>query len=112
MTGGGAWRATDSPTGLQYYAWKPGGSEIAFAADDEPANKAEIEKGNDAFEVGNNDFLAGGAPQPGHAWLVSADGGHARRLTSRTWGPTTVPPPAPPPSPPSWSAHRQATPIV
>ena len=60
---------------MQHYAWKPDGSAIAYATADEPANKKEIEKGNDAFEVGNNDFLTQAAPQPVHVWLVSADGG-------------------------------------
>jgi dipeptidyl aminopeptidase/acylaminoacyl peptidase len=112
MNGGDALRATDSPTGVQHYAWKPDGSEIAFAVADEPPNKADIEKGNDAFEVGNNDFLAGEAPQPVHVWLVSAEGGKARRLTSGASGLTTVPPPGPPASPLSWSADGKSILIV
>src|SRR5262249_29216245 len=57
----------------------------------------------DAFEVGNADFLAREAPQPAHVWLVSAEGGTARRLTSGAAGLATVPPPGPPSSPLSWS---------
>jgi dipeptidyl aminopeptidase/acylaminoacyl peptidase len=103
MNGGDALRITDAPTGVQHYAWKPDGTAIAFASADEPPNKAEIEKGNDAFEIGNNDYLAAKAPMPVHVWLVSAEGGKAKRLTSGPRGLTTVPPPGQPASPLSWS---------
>jgi dipeptidyl aminopeptidase/acylaminoacyl peptidase len=112
MNGGDALRLTDAPEGVEHYSWKPDGTAIAFAAPDEPANKKEIEKGNDAFEVGNNDFLTREAPQPVHAWLVSAEGGTARRLTSGSWGLTTVPPPGPPASPLSWSPDGKSLLIV
>ncbi len=112
MNGGDALKATDAATGVQHYSWKPDGSEIAYATADEPTNKADIDKGNDAFEVGDNDFLIHAAPQPVHAWLVSADGGKARRLTSGTWSLTTVPPPGPPASPLSWSADGKTLLIV
>jgi dipeptidyl aminopeptidase/acylaminoacyl peptidase len=112
MNGGDAQRVTDSPTGVLHYAWKPDGGQIAYAAEDEPANKKEIEKGNDAFEVGNNDFLTRAAPQPAHVWLVSAEGGKARRLTSGTWSLTSVPPPGPPASPLSWSPDGKSLLIV
>jgi dipeptidyl aminopeptidase/acylaminoacyl peptidase len=103
MNGGDAQRITEAPTGVQHYAWKPDGTAIAFASADEPPNKKEIEKGNDAFEIGNNDFLAQAASQPVHVWLVSAEGGKAKRLTSGPRGLTTVPPPGQPASPLSWS---------
>jgi dipeptidyl aminopeptidase/acylaminoacyl peptidase len=103
MDGGDALRVTDAPTGVQHYAWKPDGSAIAFASADEPENKKEIDKGNDAFEIGNNDYLASKAPMPVHVWLVSAEGGKAKRLTSGPRGLTTVPPPGQPASPLSWS---------
>jgi dipeptidyl aminopeptidase/acylaminoacyl peptidase len=112
MNGGEAQRVTNAPTGVRHYAWKPDGSEIAFATADEPANKKEIEKGNDAFEIGNNDFLAQEAPAPVHVWLVSAEGGTGKRLTSGTWGLTTVPPPGPPASPLSWSPDGKSLLIV
>jgi dipeptidyl aminopeptidase/acylaminoacyl peptidase len=103
MNGGDALRLTRAPGGVEHFAWKPDGTAVAFAAPDEPANKKEIEQGNDAFEVGNNDFLTREAPQPSHVWLVPAEGGTARRLTSGSWGLARVPPPGPPASPLSWS---------
>ena len=112
MAGGDAMRITDSPTGVSDYAWKPDGSAIAYAAPDEPANKKEIEKGNDAFEVGNNDFTLQAAPQPVHLWVIAAEGGKARRLTSGSWGLTTVPPPGPPASPLNWSPDGKSIVVV
>jgi dipeptidyl aminopeptidase/acylaminoacyl peptidase len=103
MNGGDALQITDAPTGVQHYAWKPDGSGIAYASADEPPNKKDIEKGNDAFEIGNNDYLADKAPMPVHVWFVSTDGGKAKRLTSGSRGLTTVPPPGQPASPLSWS---------
>ncbi len=112
MDGGEALRITDSPTGVMQYAWKPDGAAVAYTAPDEPANKKEMEKGDDAFEVGDNDFTAQAAPQPVHLWLVAADGGKARRLTSGPWGLATVPPPGPPASPLAWSPDGKSIAIV
>jgi dipeptidyl aminopeptidase/acylaminoacyl peptidase len=112
MNGGDAKRITNVPLGVQHYAWKPDGSEIAFASADEPANKKEIERGNDAFEVGNSDFLAKEAPTPTHVWLVTAEGTTTKRLTSGSWGLTTVPPPGQPASPLSWSPDGKSLLIV
>src|SRR5450432_1614430 len=60
MTGGEARKLTDAPNGVEQFAWRPEGREIAYVTSDEPENKKEIEKHNDAFEVGDNDFLASG----------------------------------------------------
>jgi dipeptidyl aminopeptidase/acylaminoacyl peptidase len=103
MNGGEAQRVTKSSTSIQHFAWRPDGGEIAFAAEDEPANKKEIEKGDDAFEVGNDDLFTQAAPMPVHIWLVPAQGGTARRLTSGSWTLPVALPPSPPASPLSWS---------
>jgi dipeptidyl aminopeptidase/acylaminoacyl peptidase len=112
MNGGDALRVTDAPTGVQHYAWKPDGTAIAFASADEPKNKKEIEKGDNAFEVGDNDYLTSKAPLPVHVWLVSAEGGKAKRLTSGARGLTTVPPPGQPASPLWWSPDGKSMLIV
>jgi dipeptidyl aminopeptidase/acylaminoacyl peptidase len=112
MNGGDARRITNAPKGIQHYAWKPDGSAIAFATADEPANKKDIEKHLDAFEVGNNDYLANATPTSTHIWLVPADGGPARRLTSGPWSLTTIPPPGPPSAPLSWSPDGKSIAFV
>ena len=85
MNGGDALRLTSVTNGVQYFAWRPDGLELAFTTADEPTNQTQIEKGDDAFEVGDDSFLTDAAPTPTHLWLISAQGGEPRRLTSGAW---------------------------
>jgi len=117
MSGGEAKQITDAPEGVEQLAWRPNGNEIAYATPDEPTNKEEIKKHLDAFEVGDNDYLASAAATPSHIWLVSAEGGKARRLTSGTWSLPKAAPPGPPLQGLCWAPDgktlafvRQATP--
>jgi dipeptidyl aminopeptidase/acylaminoacyl peptidase len=103
MSGGDGKKITDAPNGVEQFAWRPNGQDIAYVTSDEPENKKEIEKHHDAFEVGDNDFLATGAPMPSHIWMVAADGGKAKRLTSGAWSLPKSAPPSSPASPISWS---------
>jgi dipeptidyl aminopeptidase/acylaminoacyl peptidase len=103
MTGGEARKITDAPNGIEQFAWRPNGQEIAYVTSDEPENKKEIEKHHDAFEVGDNDFLATEAALPSHIWILAAEGGKAKRLTSGAWSLPKSAPPSPPASPISWS---------
>ncbi len=103
MSGGEARKISDAPEGIEQFAWRPDGRDIAYVTSDEPANKKEIEKHNDAFEVGDNDYLTTETPQPSHIWLLSADGGKAKRLTSGAWSLPKSAPPGPPASQISWS---------
>ena len=82
LAGGEALRLTSAPRGVQEIAWRPDGRAIAYTAPDPAAPRTGADRWNDAFEIGNNSFLATEAPRPSHAWLVSSDGGEARRLTS------------------------------
>ncbi|HEV2490328.1 MAG TPA: S9 family peptidase [Candidatus Acidoferrales bacterium] len=105
MSGGDAKQITNAPApGVEQFAWRPDGKVIAYVSSDEPANKKEIEAHNDAFEVGDTDYLETSAALPSHAWLIPADGGEAKRLTSGSWSLPIVFPPSPPSSPLSWSA--------
>lgn len=103
MSGGEAHRITSASTGVQHFAWRPDGGAIAYAAEDERPNKAEIEKGNDLFEVGSDSLYVTEAPMPVHIWLAPADGGEAKRLTSGAWSLPAALPPSPPSSPLAWS---------
>jgi dipeptidyl aminopeptidase/acylaminoacyl peptidase len=103
MNGGEAKKITDAPNGIEQFAWRPNGQEIAYVTSDEAPNKKEIEKHKDAFEVGDNDYLATEAPTSSHIWLVSAGGGKAKRLTSGAWSLPKSAPPSSPASPISWS---------
>ena len=85
MRGGEAKKMTNAPNGVEQFAWRPNGKDIAYVTSDDPPNQKEIEKHNDSFEVGDNDFLATSAVTSSHIWLVSAEGGTAKRLTSGTW---------------------------
>ena len=70
MNVGEAQQITKSPTSVQQFSWRPDGKEIALTAADEAPNKKEIEKGEDAFEVGNDDMFTKEAPMPVHLWLA------------------------------------------
>jgi dipeptidyl aminopeptidase/acylaminoacyl peptidase len=79
-------QVTAGPTNVQHFRWSPDGKTLAYTAADEPANKAEIERGNDSFEVGNSSVTLTAAPTPDHLWLADASGTQAaRRLTSGPW---------------------------
>jgi dipeptidyl aminopeptidase/acylaminoacyl peptidase len=88
LSGSAAQQITSAPLGVEQFAWRPDGKDIASVTSDEPPNKAEIEKHHDLFEVGDNGYLATSAPTPSHIWLVSGSGGTAKRLTSGAWSVT------------------------
>jgi dipeptidyl aminopeptidase/acylaminoacyl peptidase len=112
MSGGEAHRITRSAQDVEQIAWSPDGTQIAYVAADDNPNRKEIEKHNDAFEVGDNDYLATEAAMPSHVWLVSAEGGSPRRLTSGSWSVPKGAPPSPPASPLSWSPDSKSILIV
>ncbi len=108
MNGGDAKKVTNAPNGVEQFAWRPNGKDIAYVTSDDPPNQKDIEKHNDSFEVGDNDYLATAAPTPSHIWLVSAEGGKAggdkaKRLTSGPWSLPKSAPPSSPASPISWT---------
>ncbi len=112
MGGGDTWQVTRSATGVQQFSWSPDGTRLAFVAEDERKKKEGEERHNDVFEVGNNDFLVAAEPMPSHLWLVAAEGGNARRLTSGAWTLPITHPPSSPASPASWSPDGKSIAIV
>jgi dipeptidyl aminopeptidase/acylaminoacyl peptidase len=112
MNGGDAHRITRSAHDVEQIAWSPDGREIAFTvADDNPLQK-DIDHHEDAFDVGDNSYLATEADLPAHLWLVPAEGGPPRRITSGSWTLPRAAPPSPPSSPLSWSPDGKSIAIV
>jgi dipeptidyl aminopeptidase/acylaminoacyl peptidase len=85
VDGGEATRVTDAERGVDGFAWRPDGRELAYVTNDEPANKKAIEAHDDAFEVTKEAWTARASATPAHIWLIPASGGKARRLTAGTW---------------------------
>jgi dipeptidyl aminopeptidase/acylaminoacyl peptidase len=112
MSGGDARRITSAPKGVQQFAWSPDGRTIAYATEDEAEKKTGPERFNDSFEVGNDDFLIQSQALPTHAWLVPANGGEARRLTSGSWSLPISHPPSAPASPLAWSPDGKSIVLV
>ncbi|HTM49027.1 MAG TPA: S9 family peptidase [Bryobacteraceae bacterium] len=110
--GGEAWQVTRTPAGVQQYAWRPGGKEIAFVTEDEAPKLSGEERHNKSFEVQNNHFLLTARPLSSHLWIVAAEGGPARRLTSGKWTVAVSLPPSPPSSPIGWSPDGRRIAIV
>jgi len=97
---------TRAPAGVHDFAWRPDGGAIAYIASD--TAHAPTERGNDAFEVGNDDYLTTAPPAPAHLWLVSLATGAASRLTQGDWSVAT----SLATSPISWSADGRTIAFV
>jgi dipeptidyl aminopeptidase/acylaminoacyl peptidase len=85
VDGGEALRVTDAERGVEGFAWRPDGRELAYVTRDEPPNKKAIDAHDDAFEVTHETWTARASATPAHVWLIPAGGGKTRRLTSGTW---------------------------
>ena len=112
LSGGDALQLTKGKDGISQFAWSPDGASIAYAiVDPKPELKGE-DKYRTAFKVGNDDFTISEAVRPTHLWLVPAQGGEAKRLTSGTWSLPSSLPPGPPSSPIVWSKDGKSILIV
>lgn len=108
MDGGDARAVTSSKTPVTQFAWAPDGASLAFAAADVAPEKTGEARFEDAFEVGNHNFLDRSARQPIHIWTVALATGAVKRLTS---GPRSLPlslPPSGPPSQLNWTPDGKA----
>lgn len=109
--GGDAVMVTHGKTAVSVPAWKPDGTAIAFAAADEEPEKKDEAKFEDAFEVGNNNYLEKARALPVHIWIVEqtktigfqTGWGDAKRLTKGDWSLPVSLPPAGAPSPLVWT---------
>lgn len=79
---GGVRQVTRLAAGVRTFALSPNGERVAYSTEDAPQGREGEERFNDAFEVGNDDFLTMAAPRPVHLWVMGTDGLGHRRLTS------------------------------
>ena len=112
MNGGDALIVTDAPEGVQQFAWRPDGGAIAYVTQDPFADAEARKKGEDAFDVGDNDFLTQEPARPSHVWMIPGEGGEAKRLTSGAWSLPMSEPPGPPSSPIAWSPDGRSLAIT
>jgi dipeptidyl aminopeptidase/acylaminoacyl peptidase len=103
MSGGDALQLTKGKDDVSQFAWSPDGANIAYAVSDAKAELKGEDKFRTAFRVGNDDFTVSEAVRPTHVWLIAAQGGEAKRLTSGSWSLPSSLPPGPPSSPLRWS---------
>jgi len=90
MLGGDAKCITNTINGVTFFKWRPNGKELAYVTEDIPVENTGIERHNKSFEVGDNGYLTKSEPMPSHIWLISAEGGSAKRLTSGKEGICTM----------------------
>ncbi|HTS58573.1 MAG TPA: S9 family peptidase [Terriglobales bacterium] len=79
---GEARRVTAFPQGVEGLTFSPDGDSLAVIAAEAPATREGLDRFNDAFEVGHDDYLTIRPPDPLHLWLVPLSGGAPRRLTT------------------------------
>jgi dipeptidyl aminopeptidase/acylaminoacyl peptidase len=84
LTASGERRITRGAADVMDAAWSPSATQFAFIRRDAEPKKSGAAAFEDAFEVGDNPYLATHAPVPAHLWLVTL-GGAERRLTSGPW---------------------------
>jgi dipeptidyl aminopeptidase/acylaminoacyl peptidase len=112
LAGGDALQLTHAKDAVEQFAWSPDGSTIAIAmADPKPELKGE-DKFRTAFKVGNDDMTVSEAVRPVHLYLIPAQGGEPKRLTSGTWSLPSSLPPGPPSSPIAWSKDGKSIILV
>ncbi len=112
LAGGDALQLTHTKDAVEQFAWSPDASTIAIAvADPKPELKGE-DKFRTAFKVGNDDMTVSEAVRPVHLYLLPAQGGEPKRLTSGTWSLPSSLPPGPPSSPIAWSKDGKSIILV
>jgi dipeptidyl aminopeptidase/acylaminoacyl peptidase len=104
-SGGKPLQLTHTEKDVEQYSWSPDGSQIAYVTEDGPSNPAAAARDDNLWEVHDDGVLTKNDPRPSHIWLVSSNGGNARRLTGGSWSVLEAAPPfVGLPTNPTWSA--------
>ena len=85
MDGGDARQITQTPRGVDGFAWSPHDARIAYISEDAPANAKALQHHDGAFEVTDGNFQLRNALAPWHLWVVASTGGMAKRLTEGSY---------------------------
>lgn len=80
MSGGEPVQVTHVKTSVDALDWRPDGRAIAYTAEVQPANHAQIEHHEDAFNVNDDAWTDQEPPQRDRLYEVSANGGTPREL--------------------------------
>jgi len=112
LTGGDALQLTHAKDAVEQFAWSPDASTIAIAVADPKPDLQGEDKFRTAFKVGNDDMTVSEAVRPVHLYLIPAQGGEPKRLTSGTWSLPSSLPPGPPSSPIAWSKDGKSIILV
>jgi dipeptidyl aminopeptidase/acylaminoacyl peptidase len=112
LAGGDALQLTHAKDAVEQFAWSPDASTIAIAVADPKPDLQGENKFRTAFKVGNDDMTVSEAVRPVHLYLIPAQGGEPKRLTSGTWSLPSSLPPGPPSSPIGWSKDGKSIILV
>jgi len=84
IDGGEAMQISKAPMGVDSYSWRPDGGAFTYLSKEEPEKREDQERHNRSFEADVN-YLLKETPRSHHLWLIPADGGETKRLTSGEW---------------------------
>ncbi len=87
LDGGDPQPITSDEGGVEQFAWRPDGKAIAYAADQPKPKRTGVDKFRDAFVFTTEPITTREPDPPVHLFVVDADGGKARQLTT---GPQSV----------------------
>ncbi len=91
--GGAPQAVTAAKNGVQHFVWSPDGQQFAYVTPDDPPNADAIKRHDDLFDIHDDGYLTAAPAVASHVWIVSANGGTARRLTHGSWSVLEYPPP-------------------
>lgn len=73
-------QVTKSAGGIFHHSWSPDGKWLAFIAEKDPVIQSGVDRFNNAFEVGSNDFLTSGAAAQTYVGKVAVNGENAESI--------------------------------